>query len=326
MGALNADLPLTGLRVIDLTQLLPGPLCTLKLVQAGADVIKIEPPGGDPMRMLGPRPNGRSVLFDKLNVGKTLLTLDLKREDDRLRLNDLLASADVLVEGFRPGVLDRLGYGWTTLHARHPRLVMASITGYGQTGERANWAGHDINYLALAGVLAQMQVDGRPAMPNLQIADILGGAMPALAGILAALYGVQRTGRGRHVDISMMDSVREFHVLPQAWREAGLPVPASGADLLTGGTACYNLYRTADNQWLVVGALELKFWERVCQVLEQPALATAHWSLGQEPGSVAARDTIAHTAARVAARSADAWRTAFAHEDCCVCLLAEPGL
>ena len=127
MGALNADLPLTGLRVIDLTQLLPGPLCTLKLVQAGADVIKIEPPGGDPMRMLGPRPNGRSVLFDKLNVGKTLLTLDLKREDDRLRLNDLLASADVLVEGFRPGVLDRLGYGWTTLHARHPRRRRPSV-------------------------------------------------------------------------------------------------------------------------------------------------------------------------------------------------------
>ena len=325
MGTLSDDPALAGVRVVDLTQLLPGPLCTLKLAEAGAEVLKVEPPGGDPMRQLGPLHAGRSVLFDLLNAGKTMLTLDLKQAADRSRLDDLLDAADVLVEGFRPGVLDRLGYGWTTLHARYPRLVLCSITGYGQTGEHALLAGHDINYLAAAGVLAQMQVDGRPAMPNLQIADILGGAMPALAGILAALLAVQRTGVGRHVDISMTASVRALHVIPRAWRAAGLAVPASGADLLTGGTACYNLYRTADEAWLVIGALELKFWQRVCAVLGQPEHARAHWSLGEMPGSPAALQTIAATAARVAAYPRAHWQAAFAGQDCCVSVLAEPG-
>lgn len=312
------DTALEGVRVLDLSNFLPGPLCTLHLARMGAEVIKIEPPDGDPMRAIGPRLNDRSVLFDWLNAGKRCMTLDLKSQTGLTALLALVDDADVLVEGFRPGVMDRLGCGWATLHARNPRLVMCSITGYGQTGPRADRAGHDINYLAESGVLDQMRADGKPALANIQIADVLGGAMSALQKILGALFGAQRAGTGRYIDVSMTDAMREYHLLPRAWLAAGNTLPSPGADLLTGGTACYNVYQASDGAWLAVGALEHKFWAEFCGAIDQPQLANRHWSLGEYPGSTLANATIDTVRTTVEQKSSKHWAVRFALVDCCV--------
>ncbi|HEX7686596.1 MAG TPA: CaiB/BaiF CoA-transferase family protein, partial [Burkholderiaceae bacterium] len=205
---------LEGLRVLDLTRLLPGPFATRHLADWGAEVLKIDEPGvGDAARHLlagrEDRAAGRdSAFYRELNRGKRELRLDLRSAAGREQLLALVEGADALVEGFRPGAMARLGLDWDVLRARNPRLVMASITGYGQRGPYASRAGHDINYIALAGVLSQVgTAAGELALPNFQIADLLGGTLAATSALLAALLGAQRTGRGRHVDVSMTREV-----------------------------------------------------------------------------------------------------------------------
>jgi crotonobetainyl-CoA:carnitine CoA-transferase CaiB-like acyl-CoA transferase len=208
------DRPLAGLKIIDLTRLLPGPLATRQLLDWGAEVVKVEEPvGGDGTRHMllsaadraGDRESG---LFRHLNDGKTPCRVDLRAPQGRDALIELVRGADALVEGFRPGVMDRLGLGWSVLRDINPRLVMCAITGYGQSGPYAERAGHDINYVALAGVLGQIgALDGDPVVPNFQIADLMGGTQGALSGLLAGLIGALRTGRGRFVDISMTRQV-----------------------------------------------------------------------------------------------------------------------
>ncbi len=214
---------LAGLRVLDLTRLLPGPLAARHLAEWGAEVVKIDDPGtGDAARHLwqsdGDREAGRdSAFYRDLNRGKQALRIDLRSDAGRDRLMSLVDGADALLEGFRPGVMARLGLGWNELHARNPRLVLASITGYGQHGAWAQRAGHDINYTALSGVLGQIgTADGAIALPNFQIADLLGGTLAATSGLLAALLGAQRTGRGRHVDIAMAREVWRHAVVARA--------------------------------------------------------------------------------------------------------------
>ncbi len=236
-------MPLTGIRVLDLTRLLPGPFCTMLLADMGADVIKVEEPStGDYMRWTPPLVDGQSALFNAINRNKRSLTLNLKSDAGRDLLLRLVERSDVLVEGNRPGVMDRLGLGWPVLHARNPALVMCSITGYGQDGPMALRAGHDINYVATAGVLGLNGAQGGPPMPlAVQVGDIgAGGLQPAVA-ILGALVGVQRGDQGRWLDVSMTDGAVSWLALALAQQGAGEEV-GRGDHRLTGRYACYRVY------------------------------------------------------------------------------------
>jgi len=320
--------PLRGVRVVDLTRLLPGPLATRHLMALGAEVIKIEGPaeqGQDDGSRLFWRTaeelatGAPSLMFRELNDGKQLHNLDLRTEPGLAALHELLQSADVLVEGFRPGVMKRLGLGWDDLHARYPRLVMCAISGYGQHSVWAHRAGHDINYIAMAGVLEQLAtVDGEVITPNFQIGDLMGGTQAAVCGILAALLGAQRDGVGRFVDISMTHEVLRHHVL------AGLAVahtgraPRPGRDLLSGGAPCYGVYATADGRYLAVGALELPFWRRLCEALGRPDWADQHWSLGLAVGSEESMALRTQVGVIFKTRPLAHWVSVFDAVDCCV--------
>lgn len=320
-----AELPLSGLKVLDLTRLLPGPFATLHLRRLGADVLKIEDPGvGDYARALLQSEDERregvpSLFFRLLNEGKRLHRIDLAQAAGRDELLALVRDADALVEGFRPGVLDKLGVGWTVLREVNPRLVLCSITGYGQTGPLARAAGHDINYIGYAGVLDQIATrDGRPVIPNFQIGDLFGGTQAAVSGLLAALLGAQRTGRGRHVDVSMTHVVHEHNFLARLAVARSGRSPAPGRDLLTGGVPCYNVYGTRDGRWMAVGALELKFWRAACEVLGHPEWGDRHWALGQEVGGADAL-ALERAVAEVFAQETQAhWTARFEVADCCV--------
>jgi alpha-methylacyl-CoA racemase len=316
---MNPQLPLNGIRVLDLTRLLPGPVATMHLADMGAEVIKIEDPGaGDYARVMGPVRNEVSQFFVAVNRGKRMMRLDLKDAADREQLLAMVETADVLVESFRPGVMDKLGLGWRTLKQRNPKLVMCAISGYGQDGPFAQLAGHDINYIGYAGMLDQNAgVDGVPVLPNLQVGDLLGGAQSALQGILAALVAVKMGGAGRFVDVSMTDAVLAHNLMPLVAVNNGAAAQP-GRDLLSGGVPCYNVYRTADGRYMAVGALELKFWQGCCDVLGRPDLKTRHWQLGQQVGGEDAMALKDELSAIFATRTLAQWTEAFAPADCCV--------
>jgi crotonobetainyl-CoA:carnitine CoA-transferase CaiB-like acyl-CoA transferase len=320
MESSAADLPLQGIRVLDLTRLLPGPACTMHLADMGAEVIKIEDPGpGDYARHMGAVRKEVSLFFLAVNRGKQFLRLDLKDAAQRDSFLGMVAGADVVVESFRPGVMDKLGLGWEVLRARNPKLVMCSISGYGQTGPFAQLAGHDINYIGYAGMLEQNAgPDGTPAIPNLQIGDLLGGTLSAVQGILAALLSAKMTGRGRHVDVSMTDAVFAHNIMPMAAVNHNGHPAAPARDLLTGGVPCYNVYRTSDARFMAVGALELKFWESCCDVLERPDLKKRHWACGQQVDGDDARAVKAELEAIFAQHPLSYWTEKFAAADCCV--------
>ncbi len=257
--------PLNGVRVLDLSRLIPGPFCTLILSDLGASVDKLEDPHvGDYLRVFPPMKRGLSGRFNALNRDKRSLCLDLKKPEGRDALLRLARHYDVVVESFRPGVLDKLGVGFAALARENPRLVMLSISGYGQDGPLRDRAGHDLNYIALGGVLGVAGPPDRPPpTPAVQLADIAGGALFGAVGILAALYERERTGRGQQVDVSMCEGALAF-LIPElgSYDAAGTP-PRRGGELLIGGAACYGVYRTKDGRFLSVGALEPKFWTRV---------------------------------------------------------------
>lgn len=320
--------PLAGVRVIDLTRLLPGPLATQHLAELGAEVIKIEGPARDGQddgtrRMFlsaADRAAGRpSLAFRALNAGKQLREIDLRSPAGRDALRELARGADLLVEGFRPGVMARLGLGWDELHALNPKLVMCAISGYGQRNAWSQRAGHDINYIAMAGVLEQIAtVDGEVALPNFQIGDLMGGTQAAVSGMLAALLAAQRTGVGRFVDVSMTHEVWRHHVLARFTLEATGSTPAPGRDLLSGGAPCYGVYCCADGRHLAVGALELKFWRALCEAIARPQWSQRHWSLGLAPGSAASMALRAELSALIATRTMADWVEHLAGADCCV--------
>lgn len=323
--------PLRGLRVLDLTRLLPGPLATLRLAELGADVLKIEEPGaGDGARAMlqsaADRSAGRPSAFYRLvNRGKRETRLDLKSETGRTVLRALVRESHVLVESFRPGVMARLGLDYASLAKINPKLVYCAITGYGATGPFAHRPGHDINYLAYAGVLDQIRgADGTPVIPNIQIADILGGASTALTQILAALWQVTQGGGGSFLDISMTHAIRACNVVAHATLEHAGGQHAASADLaaghglMTGGAPCYNVYKTADGRWLAIGALELKFWEKLCRALGREDWTSRHWSLGQAAGGADAASLTRELAARIASQPLAAWLALLEPLDCCV--------
>jgi crotonobetainyl-CoA:carnitine CoA-transferase CaiB-like acyl-CoA transferase len=307
--------PLAGVTVLDLTRLLPGPMATMHLADLGAEVIKIEDPGaGDYARAMGAMDGEASYFFKLVNRNKKSLVLDLKAADDREVLLGLVERADLLFEGFRPGVMARLGLDYANLSARNPALVMCSITGYGQSGPYAQRAGHDINYLGYAGVLDQMGVAGAaPALSNLQVADLLGGALTPLVGALAALVDARARGRGRQLDVAMTDAALAHNIFPMARLLAEGRPRARGADLLTGGVPCYNVYPTADGRHMAVGALEDKFWAQLCATLERPDLRPFGLSEGE-----AGERTRQALAAIFRSRTQAEWVALFDPVDCCV--------
>jgi crotonobetainyl-CoA:carnitine CoA-transferase CaiB-like acyl-CoA transferase len=326
VGLLQAgppDGPLRGLRILDLPRLLPGPVATMHLADLGAEVIKIEDTGaGDYARTMGPGADPAagvdSLYFRMVNRNKKGLRLDLKQAAGVEVFRRLAKHADVIVESFRPGVVDRLGIGYETIRQINPRVVYCSISGYGQTGPWAELAGHDINFLATAGLLDQIgthdgKISGAPAIPNLQIGDLLGGALTPLVGVLAAVIGARSSGQGSHVDVAMSDAVLAHTIFPLvATLLDGRPAPR-GADLLTGGVPCYAVYRTADERYLAVGALEPKFWQAMCAAIGRPDLVPFGLATGDEGLRVKAE-----LATLIASRPLAHWQSIFAVADCCV--------
>lgn len=322
------DLPLAGIRVIDLTRLLPGPLATRHLAELGAEVLKIEGPAeqgqDDGTRTMGltaaDRAAGEPALtFRELNRGKQLMRLDLRAPEGVAALTDLVRGAHVLVEGFRPGVMDKLGLGWAALRDVNPKLVMCAISGYGQHSAWAHRAGHDINYIAMAGVLGQIAtVDGDLAVPNFQIGDLMGGTQAAVSGILAGLLGAQRSGRGRFVDVSMAHEVLRHHVLARITLQSTGRMPTPGRDLLSGGAPCYGVYGTADGRHLAVGALEPKFWQALCEAVGRPDWAPRHWSNGLAVGGAESMALRGELAELFAAEPLARWVACFEGVDACV--------
>lgn len=307
--------PLAGLLVLDFTTLLPGPLATLLLAEAGAEVIKIERPGGEDMRRYEPRFDGESAMFALLNRGKRSLVLDLKADADRARLQPLLARADVLVEQFRPGVMERLGLGFDAVHAVNPRLVYCSITGYGQHGPRAGEAGHDLNYIGTTGLLAlNPGPPDRPVVPPALVADIAGGTLPAVMNILLGLRRRDQTGQGCHVDIAMTDAMFTFMAHALASGQATGRFPGMGGARLSGGSPRYQLYPTRDGRLVCCAALEQRFWEPFTA-----AIGLAPEFVDDRRDPMATRDAVA---AIIAGRTADEWRPVFAKADCCVTVMA----
>jgi len=239
------------------------------LADFGADVIKIEQPNiGDYARFLGPNIGNMSALFHSLNRNKKSTTLDLKTKRDHATFLEMVDEADVIVESFRPGVMDKLNLSYETLKRRNPKLIYCAITGYGQTGPYKHKPGHDLNYISYAGLLDLMGEQGRsPIVPATQIADIGAGALPATIGILIALYHQRKTGEGQFVDIGMMDGVISWlqTVLPD-YLATGI-LPSRGEQMLDGGFANYNVYETKDGRYLAVGAVEEKFWRKFCETI-----------------------------------------------------------
>jgi len=310
---------LQGIRVLDLSRLLPGPFLTMVLADLGADVIKIEDPRlGDYMRQVPPAKGGISGRFLAINRGKRSIVLDLKAPAGRDALLRLAAQADVVVESFRPGVMDRLGVAYAQLAAANPRIVLCSISGFGQTGPYVERAGHDIGYLALAGVLALGgPAGGAPMMPGVQIADLAGGSLWSATAILAALVGRHRTGKGTHLDISMTEGALALASAELGNLDCGAH-PTRGVERLNGGVACYGIYRTQDDRYLAVGALEPKFWIALNQAIgRRPDVS----ELIAPPADQAR--VRAELAAIFATRTCAEWTAALARHDCCVEVVTE---
>jgi alpha-methylacyl-CoA racemase len=305
--------PLDGIRILDLTRLLPGNHATLLLADLGADVIKVEEPGrGDYIRWMPPLVDGEGAIHRAVNRGKRSVTLNLKAPEGVAAMRRLVRGADALVESFRPGVMARLGVGYETLAGENPRLVYCAITGYGQDGPERDRVGHDLNYIGRVGMLAAAgPPGGPPSLPPVQIAD-LGAGMAAALGTVAALGEASRTGRGRFVDVAMLDVAAAWMAVAWGWfLGTGQALPP-GRLPLTGGLACYRLYRAADGGYLAVGALEPRFWENLCRALDLPELIDLHL-VPEEQEAVAAR-----LQEVFAARTRDEWIEALGGVEACV--------
>jgi len=302
---------LTGVRVLDFSTLLPGPTASLLLREAGATVLKIERAHGDDMRRSGDQLMTASAKFAVLNGGKRSAIADLKSPTDLAKVFDLAREADIVIEQFRPGVMASLGLGYEDLARINPGVIYCSITGYGQVGPRSQVAGHDLNYMADSGILGQTRgVDGAPVVPPVLTADIGGGAYPALFNILLALQLRQRTGEGRHLDISMFDNLYVFAYSGWAQGLAANRWPQPSGEITTGGSPRYMVYRTRDDAFLAVACVEDRFWEIFVRVI----------GLQLEPGEDRRepRRIMSEVATILAGRTAGEWAEAFHGLDVCV--------
>jgi len=307
--------PLSNLKVLDFSTLLPGPYATMLLADMGADVLRVEAPGRlDLTRVMPPLEDGVSTSHTFLNRGKRSLGLDLKQEGSADLVKQLVTEYDVVIEQFRPGVMDRLGIGYETLKAINPNLIYCAITGYGQTGPYKDRAGHDINYLSLAGVSSHCgrRETGPPPM-GIQVADVAGGSHHAVMGILAAVIHRQQTGEGQFIDISMTDAAFALNTMAGAAALAGGQEQKPESSMLNGGTF-YDYYQTSDGRWLSVGSLEPQFSDRLCDALGIPDMKS--FALSQNPEhQQAIREALKST---IAQKTLAQWQDVFANVDACV--------
>lgn len=302
---------LNGIRILDLSQFLPGPFATQMLSDMGADVVKVEPPKGDPMRGLDPITNDRgdNPYHALVNAGKRIITLDLKSQAGVDAFTNLVKSADVLMESYRPGVMDRLGFGQDVLREINPRLVHCALSGFGQNGPMRLVGGHDINYVAASGQLGMSGAAEKPHMAYPMVADY-AGAMQSVCAILGALVGRGQSGQGAYLDVAMSDCVL-------AWQSQALTAMSRGdtlgreQNLLTGGAACYGIYETADNQFISLGALEEVFWKNFCIAVSRLNL------IERQSEPLPQKDLISDVAAIFKTKTRDEWDDVLRDVDCC---------
>ena len=307
--------PLDGIRVLDLSRLLPGPYASHILASFGADVIKVEKPGeGDYMREYLPQTQGFNATFLTINRGKRSISLDLRKPAGKEVFRALVERSDVVLDGFRPGVMDKLGLGYQALSEINPRIVYAALTGYGQTGPNAGQAGHDLNYLALSGMLDLLgDAEGVPLVPGIQIADVAAGALPTVIGILLALQHRNKSKAGQLVDVSMFDSLLGLMPVQIANYTATKRRPKRGQERLFGRYACYNIYPVRNGRFMVVAALEPKFWAGLCKAIEREDLIQDQYVEGH------AQDILIAELTRIfQKKQVDEWMEIFAEVDACV--------
>ena len=310
---LNNNL-LAGLKVLDLSQFIPGPYATRVLADLGAEVIKVEPPHGDPMRtLLYAGDDTLSPVYRAINRGKRIVCLDLKSADDKQKFIALAKRADVLLESYRPGVMTRLGLDWQTLHVANAALIYCALSGYGQNGKYRHKVGHDINYCAAAGLYsASSSIKSStkpPAKPTFMFPPIAdhAGAMLAANTILAALYARTGDGAGRHLDVSIYESVLAFRYLNNLAADGAI----AHVDFLAGNAACYNIYATADHRFITLGAVEPKFWRAFCEAMHAP-----EW-INRQHETYPQRELIAEVQTRIGAKSLPHWDEVLSEVECC---------
>jgi len=308
-------LPLHHTRVLDLSRLLPGPYCTMMLADFGAEVIKIEEPTvGDYARHLEPMLDENSLFFHQVNRNKKSISLDLKTETDKNHFLQLVEQSDVVVESFRPGTMEKLGLDYDTLKKINPGIIYCAITGYGQTGPDSQLAGHDLNYISQTGLLDLLgKKSEAPTVPAAQIADIGGGALPAVIGILLAVIEKKQSGKGQFVDISMTDGALSWlPILFSEYLSAGKNLER-GEQALSGGKANYNVYETKDGRYLAVAAVEPKFWEVFCETIGKADLA---FNINAPQAEQAAmKQTIQQI---IRKKTLEEWSAIFADKEACV--------
>ncbi len=311
MSQPQKPLPLQGVKILDFTTLLPGPMASLVLAEAGAEVIKIERPGvGEEMRKYTPKWGREAVGFAMLNRGKKSLAVDLKDRQTLKMLEPLIEEADVVIEQFRPGVMERLGLSYDSVSKINPKIIYCSITGYGATGPKSEVAGHDLNYIGDTGLLSlSMGPADSPVVPPALVADLAGGTYPAVVNILLALLQREKTGDGTHLDISMTDNI--FMLMSWAIGQGLISGQwsKSGEELLTGGTARYQIYPTKDGGFVAAAPIEQKFWDRFCELVGLPD------ELRDDRTDPAA--TLAKAREILMSKASGEWRRTFYREDCC---------
>ncbi len=306
---------LEGTRILDLSRHLPGPMATMFLADMGAEVIKLEDPAvGDPLRYIPPLVDGTSAMFLSINRSKRSVSINLKTSRGKDLALRLAATCDVVVEGFRPGVMKKLGLGFDDLKAVRRDIILCSITGYGQNGPDRDTPGHDINYCARAGILSQSgEPDLGPQICGAQVADVAGGVWPAVSAIIAALFQRLHTGKGQWIDIALADGALSTMALSLAPVLAKSPTVPRGMGPLNGGLACYGVYQTADGGHLAVGALEEPFFDALCNAMDLPGLRGQGMATGRQGMKV--RQQLAD---KFRTMTRDQWTEKLKGVDCCV--------
>lgn len=315
--------PLSGIRILDLTRLLPGPLCTLHLADLGADVIKIEDTqAGDYARHAPPMQKNMSSLFLALNRNKRSLVLDLVKEEGKNIFIRLCEKADVIVESFRPDVMKKFGLDYDEIKKINPKIIYCSITGYGHTGSKKNMAGHDLNFVAESGILANYRpgTNKSGGWVNFQIGDIVGGSLNAAMGILAAIIQRGKTGEGQFVDVSIFDGLMAHSevALSQLKSKEILGFDISG--MLCGDLHCYNIYETKDHRFLALAALEYKFWQRFCIIANKTEWLSKHMVFGDESNKM-----YLELSSFFIKKNLSEWMEFFKDSDCCISPVATMG-
>jgi len=307
--------PLHGIKILDLSRLLPGPVCTLHLADLGADVIKVEDTHtGDYARVVLPHNKTTSTFFLSINRNKRSISLDLSKEEGREVFFALALDADVIVESFRAGIVEKIGIDYAAVQEINAGIIYCSITGYGQTGPYSSKAGHDINFTSLAGILKPpLRKDGTPQIPNFLIGDIVGGAQNAVMAILAAIIQKSKTGKGQHLDISLFDGVLSHMVTSLSHLKSVEKIGIDTSDMLNGALHCYNLYETSDGKFMALGALEFKFWERFCNAVEREDMISKHITIGEETMQI-----LNELNDLFNSKSQSEWVTHFKDVDCCI--------